>query len=75
MHTLHSYHGPGMFALGRTETVSTGTPQDITEREGDHVRLEFLSEESGPYCLDGKIEFIYSGKGSAALSMLAIERT
>jgi hypothetical protein len=54
--------------------VSLGTSEDIKSKDGDFQFVEFISEESGPYCLDGSFEFEYSGKGSACMSLLAIER-
>jgi len=74
IHTLNSYYGPGMYAIGRKQTVSLGTSEDIKSKDGDFHFIEFISEESGPYCLDGSFEFEYSGKGSACMSLLAIER-
>lgn len=73
-HTLNSYYGPGMHAIGKNHTVSLGTVKDVKSKKNGFQFIEFDSTESGPYCLDGSFEFSYSGKGTAEMSLLSIER-
>lgn len=74
IHTLKSHHGPAMVADGISTTVSTGTWNDVEKQEGKTGTLSFVTIPSGAYCLDGSIEFVYTGRGSARMSLLSIVR-
>ena len=71
--TLNHYNGPAMYSP-RTPVTSTGTGRHCKRRNGGWRRLEFIGEPSGTYTLSGGFRFAYSGRGSAALSELQVER-
>ncbi|OPZ86773.1 MAG: hypothetical protein BWY76_00785 [bacterium ADurb.Bin429] len=71
--TLDAHQGPAMYSP-RVPVVSIATAEQIVTRDGAWALIEFESQPSGTYTLAGRIAFTYTGKGSASMSGLEVER-
>ncbi len=70
---LTHYNGPAMYSA-RVDVTSTGSGRDCKQRDGHWRKLEFISEPAGAYTLSGSFRFIYTGRGTAALTEFQVER-